>query len=250
MQKEGSQNIKIPSWVQSILKKREILIKEQESEINKIQENGVVRQQDIAKISRRSSSIESFDTKLSRRGFFPPQRIQPTSKTTQIFANQLQFEQSSGFNISPRRGGGGGTTTKDIQPWDLIIRSGGTKIDVSAGTINGFLPTNWNIDGGGRNVSVNNSSIYYAKAIVFTDGQETTNVNILIDTNPPQTQEAKEFGIDTKIEILFGIFYEGVAYRTIGDGNINASPKLWLTTKPVTPPNIGEVPFTQYFFFR
>jgi hypothetical protein len=123
MEKKESQNIQIPRWVQQALEKRDSLIREQEGEINKIQESGRARQQDITRISRRSSSIESFDTRLLRSGFFPPQRIQPTSKTTHIVPDQLQFEQSSGFNISPRRSGGGGGSTEFTHPFKVITRN-------------------------------------------------------------------------------------------------------------------------------
>lgn len=167
-----------------------------------------------------------------------------------------------GTHISIKQAPGGGSaqaTTR--QPWDLIARVDPDAdpededppylVSVQPGTLNGFLPTNWNTPGGGKDVVCqSDGTLYYAKAIVATDGQAMTGVTIEIDENAPDPQEPQEFGIDSPIEIVFGLFAEGAVYRLIGAGNIAASPKLWLTTERQTPPAPGELPFSQYFFFR
>lgn len=164
------------------------------------------------------------------------------------------------ITVAPQRGSGTSTPTTR-QPWDLIARVDPDAdpedenppylVSVQPGTLNGFLPTNWNTEGGGKDVTCqSDGTLYYAKAIVATDGQAMTGVTIEIDTNAPDPQEPQEFGIDNPIEIVFGLFAEGAVYRTIGSGNIAASPKLWLTTERQTPPEPGELPFSQYFFFR
>jgi hypothetical protein len=141
------------------------------------------------------------------------------------------------------------------QPWDLIARvdPDANPADenppylarVQPGALNGFLPTNWDDE-----FELAGTGLHYAKAIVATDGQAMTGVTIEIDTSAPTTQAPQEFGIVSSIEILFGLFLEGSAYRLIGPGNIAASPKLWITTERQTPPAPGEIPFSQYFFFR
>jgi hypothetical protein len=162
------------------------------------------------------------------------------------------------ITVAPQRGGG---TPITRQPWDLIARVDPDAnpedanppylVSVQPGTLNGFLPTNWNTEGGGKDVVCqSDGTLYYAKAIVATDGQAMTSVTIEIDENAPSAQEPQEFGIDNPIEIVFGLFAEGAVYRLIGAGNIAASPKLWLTTERQTPPAPGELPFSQYFFFR
>jgi hypothetical protein len=159
----------------------------------------------------------------------------------------------------PRGGTSSAPATR--QPWDLIARVDPDAdpedenppylVSVQPGTLNGFLPTNWNTEGGGKDaVCQSDGTLYYAKAIVATDGQAMTSVTIEIDENAPDPQEPQEFGIDNPIEIVFGLFAEGAVYRLIGAGNIAASPKLWLTTERQTPPAPGELPFSQYFFFR
>jgi hypothetical protein len=162
------------------------------------------------------------------------------------------------ITVAPQRGGG---TPITRQPWDLIARVDPDAdpedenppylVSVQPGTLNGFLPTNWNTEGGGKDVVCqSDGTLYYAKAIVATDGQAMTAVTIEIDENAPDPQEPQEFGIDNPIEIVFGLFAEGAVYRLIGAGNIAASPKLWLTTERQTPSAPGELPFSQYFFFR
>lgn len=152
--------------------------------------------------------------------------------------------------------GGGGGSAASPQPWDLVARrdpdadpedeNPSYLVTVRPGTLNGFLPSNWDIE---QNLS-SSGTVYFAKAVVATDGQAMVGVTIVIDETPPTAQVAQLFGIAGTIEIVFGIFSEGRVYRTIGAGNINASPKLWLTTERQTPPAAGELPFAQYFFFR
>ena len=157
--------------------------------------------------------------------------------------------------VAPQRGGG--TSTPDTpQPWDLIARVDPDAdpedenpphlVTVRPGTLNGFLATNWDIE----ETVQSDGTLYYAKAVIATDGQAMTGVTIAIDTTPPAAQEPQEFGIANPVEIVFGLFSEGSVYRTIGAGNISGSPKLWLTTERQTPPQAGELPFSQYFFFR
>ena len=148
-----------------------------------------------------------------------------------------------------------GSTPATPQPWDLIARVDPAAdpedenppylVTVRPGTLNGFLPTNWD-----EEFECAGTGLHYAKAVVATDGQAITGVTIAIDTTPPAAQEPQEFGIANPVEIVFGLFSEGTVYRTIGAGNISGSPKLWLTTERQTPPQAGELPFSQYFFFR
>jgi hypothetical protein len=164
------------------------------------------------------------------------------------------------ITVAPQRGGGTSTPTAR-QPWDLIARVDPDAdpedenppylVSVQPGTLNGFLPTNWNTEGGGKDVVCqSDGTLYYAKAIVATDGQAMTSVTIEIDENAPDPQEPQEFGIANPVEYLFGLFLEGTVYRVIGDGHIDISPKLWLTTEKELPAASGEIPFRQFFALR
>jgi len=148
---------------------------------------------------------------------------------------------------------GGTSTPATPQPWDLIAQVDPDSEDenppylirVRPGALNGFLPTNWD-----EEFECAGTGLFYAKAVIATDGQAITGVTVAIDATAPAAQEPQEFGIANPVEIVFGLFSEGGVYRTIGPGNISGSPKLWLTTERQTPPQAGELPFSQYFFFR
>jgi hypothetical protein len=156
--------------------------------------------------------------------------------------------------VAPQSGGGGGTPAT-FQPWDLLAQVDPDAdpedpnppylVRVRPGTLNGILPTNWDIE-----EECAGTGLFYAKAVVATDGEAITGVTIEIDGTPPTVQEPVEFGIANPVEYLFGLFLEGSVYRVIGAGHITISPKLWLTTERQSPPAPGELPFEQYFTLR
>jgi hypothetical protein len=150
---------------------------------------------------------------------------------------------------------GGSSTPATIQPWDLQARVDPDAnpedanppylVRVRPGTANGILPSNWD-----EEFEYPGTGLFYAKAVIATDGEAITGVTIEIDSTPPAVQEPVEFGIQNPVEYLFGLFLEGTVYRVIGAGHITISPKLWLTTEKPTLPAPGELPFLQYFTLR
>lgn len=147
------------------------------------------------------------------------------------------------------------STPATTQPWDLQARVDPDAdpedanppylVRVRPGTLNGILPTNWDIE-----EECAGTGLFYAKAVIATDGEAITGVTIEIDANPPTVQEPVEFGIENPVEYLFGLFLEGSVYRVIGAGHITISPKLWLTAEKQSLPAPGELPFLQYFTLR
>jgi hypothetical protein len=150
---------------------------------------------------------------------------------------------------------GSSSTPATTQPWDLVAQVDPDAapenpnppylVRVRPGTLNGILPTNWDIE-----EEVAGTGLIYAKAVIATDGEAITGVTIEIDANPPAVQQPVEFGVSNPVEYLFGLFLEGSVYRVIGAGHITISPKLWLTTEKQTLPAPGELPFLQYFTLR
>jgi hypothetical protein len=100
--------------------------------------------------------------------------------------------------VAPQSGGGG--TPATIQPWDLIAQVDPDAdpedenppylVRVRPGTLNGILPTNWDIE-----EECAATGLFYAKAVIATDGEAITGVTIEIDASPPAVQEPVEFGI-------------------------------------------------------
>jgi len=138
----------------------------------------------------------------------------------------------------------GGSTPTTRQPWDLIARADTNRyfIRVEPGTLAGFLATNWDED-----FEAQVGALYYAKAVVQTDGTAIISVAIAIDTNEPQAPTPQPWGIDNQAEFLFGIFQDGKSQRTLGSGNIGALPRLWITTPTDSPAQPGELPFVNYY---
>lgn len=156
--------------------------------------------------------------------------------------------------VAPQSGGGGGTPAT-FQPWDLLAQVDPDAdpadptppylVRVRPGTLNGILPTNWDIE-----EEVSGTALIYAKAVVATDGEAITGVTIVINGTAPTVQAPQEFGVSNPVEYLFGLFLAGATYRVIGAGHITISPKLWLTTERQTLPEPGELPFLQLFTLR
>jgi hypothetical protein len=104
------------------------------------------------------------------------------------------------------------------------------------------LPTNWD-----EEFEYPGTGLWYAKAVIATDGEAVTGVSIVINGTAPAVQQPVEFGIATSVEYLFGLFSEGQVYRVIGAGQIVLPTRTWLVTSadPVAAP--GESPYDIYY---
>jgi hypothetical protein len=89
--------------------------------------------------------------------------------------------------------------------------------------------------------------LFYAKAVIATDGEAITGVTIEIDVTPPTVQQPVEFGIATSVEYLFGLFSEGQVYRVIGAGQIVLATSTWLVTSANPAAGPGESPYDIYY---
>jgi hypothetical protein len=147
---------------------------------------------------------------------------------------------------------GGTSTPSTPQPWDLQARVDPDAdpedetppylIRVRPGTLNGILPTNWDIE-----EEVSGTALIYAKAVVATDGEAITGVTIVINGTAPTVQAPQEFGISNPVEYLFGLFSEGQAYRVIGAGHIVLPTSTWLVTSASPAASPGESPYDIYY---
>jgi hypothetical protein len=157
-----------------------------------------------------------------------------------------------GLAAALTRGGGGGTPALP-QPWDLRVQIDPNAdpededppnlVQVRPGTLNGILPINWNIE---EIIESEDEDLYYAKAVIATDGQDITGATIEIDTNAPEIATSGLFSVPTSIDYLFGLYQSGQVYRVIGDGHIVVSPQVWLTVERggALP---GELPYELYY---
>jgi hypothetical protein len=149
--------------------------------------------------------------------------------------------------------GGGGGTAERLGPWDLFTTTPENQdpnqtpdpnksfVKVIPGLVGGILPTNWN-----DIFEVNNQNITYFNVQVTVDGEYRFGPSeIKIETTPPNTPIPVEaWNVSGPILINFGVFSQGVSYRTIKNGDIVLASILSLTTSDDTD---ETVPFTNYY---
>lgn len=146
---------------------------------------------------------------------------------------------------------GSSGTTATIQPWDLQAQVDPEAkpednnppylVRVRPGTLNGILPNNWDIE-----QKCAGTGLFYAKAVIATDGEAITGVTIKIDASEPAVQQPVEFGIASSVEYLFGLFSQGAVYRVIGAGHIVLPTRTWLVTANLVA-SPGESPYKIYY---
>ena len=148
--------------------------------------------------------------------------------------------------------GGGGSTPATPQPWDLqaVVDPEAAPenptppylVRVRPGTLNGILPSNWDIE-----QECAGTGLFYAKAVITTDGEAITGVTIEIDGTAPTVQQPVKFGIASTIKYLFGLFSEGAVYRVIGAGHIVLPTRTWLVTSADPAALPGQSPYDVYY---
>ena len=147
---------------------------------------------------------------------------------------------------------GGTSTASTPQPWDLQARvdpyadplddTPPYLIRVRPGTLNGILPANWD-----EEFTYPGTGLFYAKAVIATDGEAVTGVTIVINATAPTVQQPVEFGIASSVQYLFGLFSEGAVYRVIGAGHIALQTQTWLVTSASPAASPGQSPYDIYY---
>lgn len=140
----------------------------------------------------------------------------------------------------------GGSSTTTRQPWDLIARvdpeadpedeNPPHKLRVAPGLFNNLLAPEWNDEW-----DAPYNSVSYAKIEVNTDGQTINSIKIVINTTAPVVHKPLQDGLETKIDILFGLFFKGSVFNTL-TGHIVWNPKLWFVTSKQNAP-VGQPPY-------
>lgn len=140
--------------------------------------------------------------------------------------------------------GSGGSAPSPL-PWDITVENSTENsytLKIQPGTLAGVLPSNWDAE-----FTATADDLYYGIAKVTTDGQFVTGVEIDIADTPPQLQPPVKFGLAEDIDILFGLFKEGVSYNLTGGQNIDVWARNILTTTPETQPEPGMPAFDLWF---
>lgn len=152
------------------------------------------------------------------------------------------------ISLKPTRGAGGGTTT-ERRPWDIInLRGDGEpdeegkfssyKAEVWPGTAAGLMPSNLFADGKLATFTVP-AALQKWKCKCLTDGKQITSVQIVVDASDPPTQTLVPSALPAEAWFVFGLTFEGTAYRTLGNGNPSITLNQAIVTDKTSSPPPG-----------
>jgi len=134
-----------------------------------------------------------------------------------------------------------GTPDVEILPWGITLTPvtdtsfTGT---VWPGTVAGILPSNLFSGGVLAKFSVG-ASLMKWKAKCLTNGKQITSVQIVVDASDPPVQTLVPSALPAEAWFVFGVTFEGVAYRTLGPSNPIVSVTQKITTDKTTTPLAG-----------
>jgi hypothetical protein len=237
MEQENLKEAKIPISVKRLLEKRDALISKNEDELSKIEEDGIITKREARRISRNSRDIQNFDTRLQRSGFIPAQTLLPTSKTTQIALPQGQFEQSSAFNVPPRRIGGGGTVSTD-HPFKISFTAPNA-ITVNAGTINNVVAGNWD------ELFSFSQTIYVVLTVNAVSNRIVSSVLGVQDSPPAGEESPVKWGTPSQFKVLLGIVINNKIFQIVFN-NLSYNALKRITTDRQNP-QAGLLPYDNWY---
>jgi len=147
-------------------------------------------------------------------------RVAPT-----LDANFRELQILPGIGYTLKKSAGGvslviqqqSASKPPTNPFDIIPSvdsSGSTAINLWAGSVNGIMPTNM-FD----SFTVDDTSLWYAKATVDTDGSAVTEVTINVDTSAPDVQHSADGELPSGFDVILGLYKAGMIYNIAG-GNV------------------------------
>lgn len=165
---------------------------------------------------------------------------------TNLMLRKVSFGDDEGWYPCPGPAGGGGGSSK---PWDVSLSGVGTpdattgkyssyKGTVWPGTVAGILPSNVFSNGKLAEFSVGASMMKW-KAKCLTNGKQITSVEIVVDASDPPAQTLVPSALPAEAMFVFGVTFEGSAYRTIGLGNPSVTFHQAIVTDKENPPPPG-----------
>lgn len=150
-------------------------------------------------------------------------------------------------SVKPQRIAVGGAP--NMAPWDIFGLAGIGEPDsegkysnyeasVWPGTVAGIFPSNLFSDGELAKFNVGKSLMKW-KAKCLTNGKQITSVQIVVDASDPPAQTLVPSALPAEAMLVFGVTFEGIAYRTLGPGNPTVSLTQKITTDKTEPPMAG-----------
>ena len=152
------------------------------------------------------------------------------------------------INLSASLKGAAGATSQS--PWDIVVESvqQGQEADITytvkvvPGTLARILPSNWNDE-----FTCDEDTLYYGIARVSTDGQFISGVEIDVTDTAPEDQTIEKFGLNSSVDILFGLFKDGTQYNFSGGADIDVSARVAIAVSADPPSEPGQSPYDIYY---
>lgn len=158
-------------------------------------------------------------------------------------------QEGNGIRIDAIGAGGTSSAVPARQPWDIFSNgseNGNVKLRVQPGTISGILPTNWQtvltVD-----TPIAEEELVYGIVLVSTDGINIIGATVTLTIEPPTPQEATPFALPETVQVIFGLFKDGVNYNLTGGKDISVSGKNVLVTTPEPPYLVGAPAYDLWF---
>lgn len=153
-----------------------------------------------------------------------------------------------GLAVTPK--GGATAAAQPRLPWDIYIEStegeGQGKsftLKVQPGTLSRVLADNWDSAFAG----INSTALYYGIARVSTDGSFITGVELVVTSAAPAEQAPVKFGLQSTINIVFGLFKGGTSYNIVQSANIDLDTVAVLAVNADPPALPGQSPYDIYY---
>jgi hypothetical protein len=161
--------------------------------------------------------------RLSQGGIFDRDTFNRFVDAVEAGLRSTEIQPGIGYNLKRGPGGvcldiaSGFVSAPQKLPFDILTTSGtdgNPAINIWPGNVNGVMPDNM-FD----TFSVDDSSLYYIKATIITDGQAVTEVTLNVDTSTPDIQHSADGAQPSDFDILLGLYKNGMIYNIAG-GNV------------------------------
>lgn len=160
---------------------------------------------------------------------------QVTTGMWDSFCNALEnrlrgLELQSGKGYTIKRSANGGTTLNidipqipqpaKLLPFDILIKNSVSTVTATVvpGLVNGIFPSNMF-----ATFTLDNSSLWYFKASVTTDGTQVTSVTLNVDSSPADIQTPALNAMPEEVDVLFAVYQNGIRFQLL-DNNLVLTP--------------------------
>jgi hypothetical protein len=145
--------------------------------------------------------------------------------------------------------GGGGTIASALHPFQIFSRENPDNenqyiVTVRPGTINGVVPSNWDIE-----EEIAEDQLNYVILDVTAASNGIVSCEISLATTQPSGEMAPvQWGLPTEFSVVLGLVENGQVWQIVADNLSYQSSKRITTT--VEAPGLGELPYANWYVWQ